>query len=166
MSAGRPSSTIGFERPYNPVLQLGRDEFLRLESQPTARPLNMTAILETNRGSADHAWAQLRHAEDAPTISVDEAPAWLAQRNATVLDVREPQEHLAGHLPGAISIPQADLATRLAEIPKAREVLVVCAGGMRSAKCAAFLRQTGLDNVTSLDGGTDGWRAAGLPVES
>jgi len=40
---GRPSTTIGFERRYNPVLQPGRDEFIRLESQVPARPLNMIA---------------------------------------------------------------------------------------------------------------------------
>ena len=162
---GRPSSTIGFERRYNPVLQLGRDEFLRLESELPARPLNMTAIMETNRGAADWSWAQLRHADDVPVISVADARAWLGEQEAIVLDVREPEEHIAGHLPGAISIPQADLATRLAEIPKDRDVLVVCAAGVRSARCAAFLHQMGYTKAISLDGGTGGWREAGLPIE-
>ncbi len=162
---GRPSSTIGFERRYNPVLQLNRGEFLKLEAELPARPLNMTAIMETNRGAGDYAWAQLRHAEDVPEIGIDEAPAWLAERNATVLDVREPAEHTAGHVPGAILIPQADLATRLGELPKDRDMLVVCAGGMRSARCVAFLEQMGFGRATSLKGGTEGWRAAGLPIE-
>jgi hydroxyacylglutathione hydrolase len=161
---GRPSSTIGFERRYNPVLQLNREDFLRLESQATARPLNMTAILDTNRGAVDYAWAQLRHADDVPAIKADEAPAWLGARDAFVLDVREPEEHVAGHLPGAISVPQADLATRLGEVPKDRDVLVVCAGGTRSARCTAFLHQMGFARAISLDGGTDGWRDAGHRV--
>jgi len=162
---GRPSSTIGFERRYNPVLQLSRDEFVKLESEVPARPLNMTAIIETNRGAADYAWAQLRHADDVPEISVAEAPAWLRARKAVVLDVREPEEHAAGHLPGALSIPQAELATRLGEVPKDRDLLVVCAGGVRSARCTAFLQQVAFANATSLSGGTDAWRDAGLPVE-
>src|SRR5438445_677002 len=54
---GRPSSTIGFERRFNPVLQLSAAGFLDMESELPARPLNMQAILETNQGLADHAWA-------------------------------------------------------------------------------------------------------------
>lgn len=161
---GRPSSTIGFERRYNPVLQLGRDEFLKLAAQVPARPLNMAAIMETNRGAADYAWAQVRHADGVPEISIGDASAWLAAHNAVVLDVREPEEHASGHVPGAILIPQADLATRLAEVPKERDLLVVCARGVRSAMCVAFLRQMGFDKAISLSGGTDGWRDAGLPV--
>ena len=76
----------------------------------------MTAIIETNRGAADHAWAQLRDAAaDVQEIGIEDAPAWIESREAVVLDVREPEEYSAGHLPGAISIPQAELATRLDE---------------------------------------------------
>ena len=49
---GRPSSTIGFERRFNPAVQLSEQEFLQYASQPPARPLNMTAILAANRGEA------------------------------------------------------------------------------------------------------------------
>ena len=162
---GRPSSTIGFERRYNPVLQLTPEEFIKFESEPPPRPLNMTAIIETNRGAADHAWAQLRAADDVQEISIEDAPAWIESREAVVLDVREPAEYSAGHLPGAISIPQAELATRLDELPKDRDVVVACAAGLRSANCTAFLSQMGFSRAISLAGGTDGWRNAGLPIE-
>ncbi len=162
---GRPSSTIGFERRYNPVLQLTREEFMKFESETPARPLNMTAIIETNRGAADHAWAQLRDADEVQAIGVGDAPAWIESREAVVLDVREPEEFSAGHLPGAISIPQAELATRLDEIPKERDLVVACAGGLRSANCTAFLSQMGFSRAISLAGGTEGWRNAGLPIE-
>ena len=162
---GRPSSTIGFERRYNPVLQLTREEFIKFESETPARPLNMTAIIETNRGAADHAWAQLRDADDVQEIGIEDAPAWIESREAVVLDVREPEEYSAGHLPGAISIPQAELATRLDEIPKERDLVVTCASGGRSANCTAFLSQQGFSRAISLAGGTDGWRNAGLPIE-
>src|ERR1041385_4116226 len=42
---GRPSSTIGFERRFNPILQLSRDDFLQTTGDAPARPLNMTAIM-------------------------------------------------------------------------------------------------------------------------
>src|SRR5215211_2042570 len=47
---GRPSSTIGFERRFNPVLQLSKPEFIARAAGAAARPLNMTAIVATNRG--------------------------------------------------------------------------------------------------------------------
>jgi rhodanese-related sulfurtransferase len=81
--------------------------------------------------------------------------------DATVLDVREPEEFASGHVPGAVNLPQADLATRLDEVPRDRPVLVICQGGFRSLRAAQFLRQCGIADVASVKGGTDGWRAAG-----
>ena len=166
---GRPSSTIGFERRFNPVLQLSPAAFLQMAIEAPPRPLNMTAILDTNRGVRDYAWAMPRdgHAQGVPSVSAATAPGWLDEhRQALVLDVREPAEYVTGHVPGAVSIPQADLATRLAEVPRDRDLLVVCAGGSRSLRAAHFLRQVGFERVTNLEGGTNAWRAAGLPVEA
>ena len=66
-----------------------------------------------------------------------------------------------GHIPGARNIPQADLASRMGELPKDRPVYVVCQAGMRSLRSAQFLAQSGFANVTSLSGGTSAWAAAG-----
>jgi hydroxyacylglutathione hydrolase len=162
---GRPSTTIGFERRFNPILQLPRQSFLEQTADVAARPLNMTAIIETNRGTADHSWAMPHDRHDVPTLAVPEAPAWLETHHAAVVDVREPAEYAAGHLPHAISIPQADLALRLDELPRDRDLLVVCAGGTRSLRAASFLRQVGFERAVSLTGGTDGWRQAGYPLE-
>jgi len=82
-----------------------------------------------------------------------------------VLDVREPEEYAHGHVPGAVSLPQADLATRLGEVPRDRPLLVVCEAGMRSLRAAQFLRQVGFDDVASVAGGTAAWRAAGKPLD-
>src|SRR6516162_7070805 len=57
---GRPSTTIGFERLYNPLARLDRQAFIEaLTTALLARPLNMTAIEATNRGVADMPWAML-----------------------------------------------------------------------------------------------------------
>jgi hydroxyacylglutathione hydrolase len=162
---GRPSTTIGFERRFNPVLQLTRDDFLKSTGDVPARPLNMTAILATNRGEADYAWAMPHDHLDVPSIDPRSALAWLQQAQAIVLDVREPDEYASGHVPGAVSVPQADLALRLDEVPRDRQVLVVCQGGTRSLRAAQFLRQVGYDNVTNLSGGTSAWRDSGNPTE-
>jgi len=166
---GRPSTTIGFERRFNPVLQLSASDFLQTTAEVPARPLNMVAIMATNRGEADYAWAMPHDgpgAHAAPDISAAEAPAWLERTGAVVVDVREPAEYAAGHVPGAISIPQAELALRLDELAPDRDLLVVCEGGSRSARAARFLHQRGFSKVTNLAGGTSSWRSSGLPTES
>ena len=124
-----------------------------------ARPLNMTAIEATNRGRADMAWAMLTSSPEVREVSLDEVRG--RPSDAVVLDVREPEEFANGHVPGAVNLPQADLATRLDEVPRDRPVFVICQGGFRSLRAAQFLRQQGISDVASVKGGTEAWRAAG-----
>jgi glyoxylase-like metal-dependent hydrolase (beta-lactamase superfamily II)/rhodanese-related sulfurtransferase len=157
---GRPSTTIGFERLYNPLARLDRREFItRVGNGVPPRPLNMTAIEATNRGRADMSWAMLTSSPTVPEVSLDELRA--RRSETTVLDVREPEEFAGGHIPGAVNLPQADLATRLDEVPRDRQLYVICQGGFRSLRAAQFLKQRGFKGVASVKGGTEGWRAAG-----
>lgn len=157
---GRPNTTIGFERLYNPLARLDRGAFVStlLDGVP-ARPLNMTAIEATNRGLADMPWAMLTSSPAVREIDIEALEA--RQPDAVILDVREPQEYAHGHVPGAMSLPQADLASRLEEIPRDRPILLVCQRGMRSLRAAQFLVQMGIDQVASVAGGTAAWRKAG-----
>src|SRR5712692_6370608 len=143
---GRPSTTIGFERLYNPLARLDRAPFVStLNANPPARPLNITAIEATNRGLASYPWAMLTSTPPVDEVSVDALDA--RPENAFVVDVREPEEYAHGHVPGAMSLPQADLATRLDEIPRDRPVFAICQGGVRSLRAAQFLKQMGVANV-------------------
>ena len=160
---GRPSTTIGFERLYNPLARLDRGAFVStLTDSVPARPLNMTAIEATNRGLANMPWAMLTTSPAVREIDVDA----LENRSpdAVVLDVREPEEYAHGHVPGAINLPQADLASRLDEVPRDRPVITVCQRGIRSLRAAQFLMQMGIDQVASVKGGTVAWQRAGKPV--
>jgi hydroxyacylglutathione hydrolase len=161
---GRPSSTIGFERRFNPLLQLPEPDFVRLAAEVPARPLNMEAIIATNRGAAALEWAMPHHLPPVEVVPARAAERWLSEHEPYILDVREPAEYAGGHLPGAHLIPQAELALRLDEVPRDRPILVVCASGVRSLRAAGFLRQVGYPEVASLAGGTSGWREAGLPT--
>jgi phage shock protein E len=68
----------------------------------------------------------------------------LAAAGALLLDVRTPAEFAQGHLPGARNIPVAELPDRLAELDDpARDIVVYCRSGMRSARAAAVLRRAG-----------------------
>ncbi|MGH2355299.1 MAG: rhodanese-like domain-containing protein, partial [Chloroflexota bacterium] len=160
---GRPSTTIGFERLYNPLARLDRGPFIEtLTNGVPARPLNMTAIEATNRGLSDMPWAMLTTTPPVPEIDVET----LERRppEAVVLDVREPDEYAEGHVPGAINLPQSDLASRLEELPRDCPLLVVCQSGFRSLRSAQFLRQVGFAEVASVEGGTEAWCAAGKPA--
>lgn len=84
----------------------------------------------------------------------------------TVLDVRPPEEFAAGHLPGAVNIPVRELAKRLKELPKGKEVVAYCRGPycLMSYEAVELLRNKGL-KARRLEAGLPEWRVAGLPVE-
>jgi hydroxyacylglutathione hydrolase len=161
---GRPSTTIGFERLFNPLMRLSREQFVeQLDAGVPARPLNMTAIEATNRGRVDMEWAMLTTLPPVGEIGLEEAERLLAR--SVVVDVREPEEYHHGHIPGAVNVPQAELATRLHELPRDDALLLVCQGGYRSLRAAQFLTQTGrFARLASLRGGTAAWAEAGKPL--
>jgi len=162
---GRPSTTIGFERLYSPLLHMDRDPFVtELTNGVPARPLNMTAIEATNRGVADMSWAMLTSSPAVDEVGIDAIDS--APPNAVLLDVREPEEFARERVPGAVNVPQADLATRLSEIPHDRPILTICQSGSRSLRSAQFLHQQGYQNVATVVGGTRAWRDSGRPIES
>jgi len=160
---GRPSTTIGFERLYNPLARMDRDTFIAtITNGVPARPLNMMAIEATNRGIARVSWAMLTSILVVQEIDVNELEACSAEM--LVLDVREPEEYEHGHMPAAINFPQAELASRLDEISRTCPLALICHSGVRSLRAAQFLKQVGFEQVMSVQGGTEAWRAAGKPL--
>jgi rhodanese-related sulfurtransferase len=83
----------------------------------------------------------------------------LAERIGEVLivDVREPYEWSAGHIEGSIHIPLAQLPARMNEIPRDRELVMLCRVGGRSAHAQQFLMQAGYERVRNLVGGIIAW---------
>jgi len=98
-------------------------------------------------------------------ISVSEA-ASMRDTGAFILDVREPDEWNDSHIPGATLIPLGQLASRVNEVPQDQEVVVVCRSGNRSAQGRDILLSAGFENVTSMAGGINQWKAAGLETVS
>ena len=98
-------------------------------------------------------------------ISVSEA-ASMRSDGAFILDVREPDEWNDSHIPGATLIPLGELASRVKEVPQGQDVVVVCRSGNRSAQGRDILLQAGFENVTSMAGGINQWKAAGLETVS
>jgi rhodanese-related sulfurtransferase len=108
-------------------------------------------------------------AADAP-IPVVTQDAFLATVKADaqslfVLDVRTPDEYAAGYVPGAVNIPHDQLASRLAEVPKDREVVVYCRSGRRSEIAGQVLTGHGYTKLEHLQGDMLGWQEAKRPVD-
>lgn len=99
---------------------------------------------------------------DVPEIDIAEAARRIAA-GTPVVDVREPDEYVAGHVPGAPLIPLGTVAARAGELPTDREVLVICKAGGRSRSAAEHLRGVGVDAV-NIAGGTMAWIEAGHEV--
>lgn len=85
-------------------------------------------------------------------------------REVTIVDVRNDSEWAHGHLRGALHIPLGALASRVAEIPAGRPVVVHCQGGTRSAIAASILLGHGVRDVSNMRGGYADWERAGLPT--
>ncbi len=100
-----------------------------------------------------------------PEISVQEAVA-KQQAGAYILDVREPSEWNDAHIAGATLIPLGELASRENELPRDKEIVVVCRSGNRSAQARDILLNAGFTQVTSMAGGLNQWKAAGYPTVS
>ena len=84
----------------------------------------------------------------------------------TVIDVRPPEEYAAGHLPGAVNIPLAELEQRLHELDPGQEIVAYCRGPhcVLAFDAVARLRERGL-RARRLENGYPEWKLAGLPVE-
>jgi rhodanese-related sulfurtransferase len=102
----------------------------------------------------------------SPDAAVEITPqraAELLAQGATVVDVREPYERAAGHIPGTLHIELAQLASRAGEIDREAPVVFQCRIGGRSALAASAFRASGYDAYT-LAGGLLAWVDAGLPI--
>ncbi len=96
-------------------------------------------------------------------ISVAQA-AEKRDQGAFILDVRQPEEWQQFHIPGATLIPLGELPNRLNEVPKDKEIVVVCRTGHRSAQGRDILLNAGFPMVTSMAGGVTQWQAQGLAI--
>ncbi|MFQ6020164.1 MAG: rhodanese-like domain-containing protein [Dehalococcoidia bacterium] len=98
-------------------------------------------------------------------IDVSEAQKMIKHNSVAVIDVREPHEYNAGHVPGAKLIPVGSVFTRRDELPQDRDIIFVCAVGQRSALACEMAAAAGLSRLYNLEGGTDAWIKADLPVD-
>lgn len=105
----------------------------------------------------DHSYGRPPIREISPT----ELNERLGKPDAPLLiDVREPFEQAIADLPeaGQVRIPLGEIASRVSELDPARETVVYCRSGGRSARVVQFLQDSGFRSVLNLSGGILGWR--------
>jgi rhodanese-related sulfurtransferase len=113
----------------------------------------------------------------AEVISPTEAQKRMQENpNTVVVDVRQSEELASGVIPGALNVPLGVLPLRAdTELPenlrepklqdRSTPVITTCGGGGQAAMAAKTLKEMGFTNVSIIDGGTRGWKEAGLPTE-
>lgn len=101
-----------------------------------------------------------------PEIGIDELETLRAEGRVVILDVREPWEYRAGHVPDVIHIPMGQLVGRTGELPRDRPIMVICQSGHRSLGVTEYLLARGFQGAASVAGGTGAWADSGREIET
>ncbi|MEW5626307.1 metalloregulator ArsR/SmtB family transcription factor [Streptomyces hydrogenans] len=135
---------------------------------------DVAQLLALLRKVADRHQAAVPAARDAylgpdagAELTREELRARVAARSVVVLDVRPVEEYLAGHIPGAVSIPVDELASRVGELPEQTEIVVYCRGEycVLAYDAVRLLTERGRQAIRLHDGMVE-WRLAELPVDT
>jgi rhodanese-related sulfurtransferase/DNA-binding transcriptional ArsR family regulator len=122
-------------------------------------------VAAAHRADLQVACAEYLGPDDTEAVDRRELLRRVSRGTATVLDVRPPEEYAAGHIPGAVSIPLAELSARLEELPEDADVVAYCRGTycVLAHDAVRLLRDRGRRASRLADGMLE-WRLANLPV--
>ena len=109
----------------------------------------------------------IRRPGGANALSPTQATQLINREDAQVIDVREADEYVSGHLPESRNFPLGALAERAGELDKFKDspLILICQSGARSGGACKTLAKLGFTKVYNLEGGITAWRAAGLPLK-
>ena len=130
-----------FEQAYAPPYSSAKD------------PINMVGFIAEN---------SMSHHTNLVSRSELEA---ILDAGAFLIDARTPEEYSLGSIPGAHNIPQIEIRTRVAEIPRGKPLIVFCAMGLRGYLAERTLIQLGFTDIRNLSGGYKSWKMASLEQE-
>jgi hydroxyacylglutathione hydrolase len=116
------------------------------------------------RGGIESWQASGRELVSTSLVGAEKARQHLAA-GATTLDVREPSEYEAGHIPGSINLPLGRLSRHLDHVPANEAIVVYCGHGERASTAVSILEGAGRTGLVNLEGGIGAWSAAGYEVE-
>lgn len=95
----------------------------------------------------------MAHPEEIDVVTAAQRQA----AGAVLLDVREPHEWDLVHVAGSRHLPMRRVPEALPDLPRDRDLLVLCHLGVRSARVTQFLRAHGFDRAVNVAGGIDAW---------
>lgn len=100
-------------------------------------------------------------------VSLEEAKDMMDSGNAIVIDVRQPDEWASGHVAGAMHIPVDDVIARIDELPADKDLLFICAMGVRSGLACEMAAAMNLatDRLFNIEAGTPAWIQGNYPTE-
>jgi rhodanese-related sulfurtransferase len=102
-----------------------------------------------------------------PSVDVKQAAEMQGDDvGALIVDVREAREYAQIRAKGAVLLPLGRLNNRVKDLPRDREILLMCRTGGRSSNATQFLVANGFENVANVNGGIMAWYNAGLPTSS
>lgn len=170
---GRRVSSIGEEKQFNARFTgKSREEFLSIMANLNlAMPKRIHEAVPANLGGGAAPAVALPATEAGPVELMNVSPRQLAEQTAkgrvTLIDTRTAGEFDTLRIPASLNIPldRLDPAALLARLGAEDPVYCVCQTGTRSQIGARLLREAGFKHVVHVDGGTNAWVAAGLPVE-
>ncbi|MGE0548176.1 MAG: rhodanese-like domain-containing protein [Kofleriaceae bacterium] len=99
------------------------------------------------------------------TLTPAAAAELMSVQSVDVIDVRDEDEWVTGHIPGSRLVPLSRLREDVeAALSRGTTIIFVCAKGVRSLTAAKLAERFGFDNLYNLEGGVKAWEAAGLPL--
>ncbi len=161
----KASTTIGYERLYNPVLQItGRDDFIRnLTTDMPPAPDHFHRCSEINRQGP----ALMKTYPDPVPLSPDQFSAMMAENGTVVIDTRRYDAFSAAHIPGAVNLDRENNFPTFAGwiVPPDHRILLVLHTAAQVNETVLMLRRVGLDRVHGfLKGGMPAWITGGHPI--
>lgn len=97
-------------------------------------------------------------------VTIPTLQSFLAEgRQGLLIDVRSASEFATGHIPGAIHLPLEQVESRVDDLDASLPIILICKSGQRARMAAALVKPC-RPEAKVLDGGTDAWREAGLPL--
>jgi hydroxyacylglutathione hydrolase len=153
--------------PDRPIVLLLRDQLDWDDALRQALRIGFEGIVGY-LGGGYLAWAEAgRPTEVGGVLGIVELAALLRRGGPDapfVIDVRQPSEYEAGHVPGSLAIGAGELTDRLDGLPRDRAIATICASGYRSSVAASLLRAAGFEHVAWVPGGVPTWAAGGFPL--
>ena len=97
----------------------------------------------------------------AQTTTYEQVVDGLAKQSIVLVDIREPDEFVSGHVPGAINLPLSKLTPAALPKPEGKTVVIMCRSGNRSGKLAQVLPSVGRSDIVDYSGSMIDWTRRG-----